>query len=546
MNQKRVYCLYRVSTVGQVEKDDIPMQRQYCWEFIERNLEWVLTNELYEKGISGFKVSAKERDAIQEMQRDAVQGKFEILLVYMFDRLGRKDDETPFVVEWFVQNGIEVWSAVEGQQRFDNHVDKLLNYIRYWQASGESVKTSVRTKTRLEQLTQEGCFTGGSVPYGYKLEKRGRINKKNREVCDVVIDEDAAQIIRLIFHKYVCDGYGSQRLCRYLSEIGIRKPDGKNIPTTSINRIIKNPMYMGVIHNGEARSEPIPELQIIDPKTFQRAQELMKGRATKHSDVPLNMSGHSLMVGNVYCGHCKHPLTLTTNGHKYVNRFGEVKREAKFRYTCTYNSRHPGECGGQSGYGMTKLDGIMDRIIRYQLGKVKAASADKIIAEGHEKAIELARARCNIASKQIDEKQRELADYEAETIKVIRGQSKLSIDLLNDLVAKAKEEIVSLTAALTDAQEELEKCLAGAEAQKQEYAQLETWADIYARCTFEARKMIVSQFVKSVYVYKDYTLEVEFNVAFEDFQNLVAECDGLRQTEPDIYVTPIAKENRPA
>lgn len=95
-------------------------------------------------------------------------------------------------------------------------------------------------------------------------------------------------------------------------------------------------------------------------------------------------------------------------------------------------------------------------------------------------------------------------------------------------------------------QEELEKCLAGAEAQKQEYAQLETWADIYARCTFEARKMIVSQFVKSVYVYKDYTLEVEFNVAFEDFQNLVAECGGLRQTEPDIYVTPVTKENRPA
>lgn len=154
----------------------------------------------------------------------------------------------------------------------------------------------------------------------------------------------------------------------------------------------------------------------------------------------------------------------------------------------------------------------------------------------------MARARCNIASKQIDEKQRELADYEAETIKVIRGQSKLSIDLLNDLVAKAKEEIVSLTATLTDARDELDRCLAGAEAQKQEYAQLETWAEIYARCTFEAQKMIVSQFVKSVYVYKDYSLEVEFNVAFEDFQNLVAECSGLRQTEPDIYVTTNTKK----
>ncbi len=56
----------------------------------------------------------------------------------MFDRLGRREDETPFVVQWFVQQGIEVWSTKEGEQRFDTHVDKLLTYIRFWQASGES------------------------------------------------------------------------------------------------------------------------------------------------------------------------------------------------------------------------------------------------------------------------------------------------------------------------------------------------------------------------------------------------------------------------
>lgn len=56
----------------------------------------------------------------------------------MFDRLGRKDDKTPFVVEWFVNQGIEVWSAKEGQRIFDTHVDKLLNYIMFWQASAES------------------------------------------------------------------------------------------------------------------------------------------------------------------------------------------------------------------------------------------------------------------------------------------------------------------------------------------------------------------------------------------------------------------------
>ena len=78
----------------------------------------------------------------------AIKHEFDVLLVFMFDRIGRIDDETPFVVEWFVKHGIEVWSVKEGEQRFDSHVDKLTNYIRFWQASGESEKTSMRIKTR--------------------------------------------------------------------------------------------------------------------------------------------------------------------------------------------------------------------------------------------------------------------------------------------------------------------------------------------------------------------------------------------------------------
>lgn len=198
----------------------------------------------------------------------------------MFDRLGRREDETPFVVEWFVKNGVEVWSAKEGQQRFDTHVDKLLNYIRYWQASGESIKTSVRTKTRMEQMTQEGHFTGGGVPFGYRLENKGRTNKRNQDVGDLVIDPDEAEIVKLIFQKYLCEGYGAQRLCRYLAEQGITNRKGRNIPTTSINRIIKNPIYTGVIRNGDSQSEVLPELQIIDAETYERAQQMMEKRVT--------------------------------------------------------------------------------------------------------------------------------------------------------------------------------------------------------------------------------------------------------------------------
>ena len=127
---KRVYALYRVSTLGQVEKDDIPMQKQCCHDFADQN-GWTIVKEFSEKGVSGYKKSASERDAIQQLRKAAMNKEFDILLVFMFDRLGRKDDETPFVVKWFVEQGIEVWSVMEGQQRFESHVEDLMNYMRW-------------------------------------------------------------------------------------------------------------------------------------------------------------------------------------------------------------------------------------------------------------------------------------------------------------------------------------------------------------------------------------------------------------------------------
>ena len=529
---KRVYCLYRVSTLGQVEKDDIPMQKQNCREFVQQQTGWEIVKEFSEKGVSGFKVSAKDRDAIQEIQRDALQNKFDVLLVFMFDRLGRREDETPFVVEWFVKNGIEVWSAKEGQQRFDTHVDKLLNYIRYWQASGESIKTSVRTKTRMEQLTQEGYFTGGGVPFGYRLEHQGRTNKRNQDVGDLVVEPDEAEIVKLIFQKYLYEGYGAQRLCRYLAEQGITNRKGRNIPTTTINRIIKNPIYTGVIRNGECQSEVLTDLQIIDVETFEKAQQMMEKRATHHNDVPLNTKGRSLLVGNVYCGHCGGRLTLTTSGRKRVRKDGTILRETRARYQCHYNIRHPGECDGQSGYGVDKLDKLVDQIIRIQLGRIQNAPPQELIEKQQAKELELIKSKLKLLNDQYRQKQREYQDLRAETIKVVQGTSRLNVDLLNSLVDETSDQIKQLEQQIQATTTELEETLRDASQVLQEYDQLIGWAEMYDNCTFEAKKMIVAQFVKAVRVRRDYEIDIEFNVSFEEFQALYLEGEPEESKGP--------------
>ncbi|MBS1332982.1 MAG: recombinase family protein [Clostridiales bacterium] len=130
-------------------------------------------------------------------------------MVFMFDRIGRIEYETPFVVEWFANNGIEVWSTREGQQRFENHTDKLTNYIRFWQAAGESEKTSIRIKNSFHQMEEAGLYTGGAVKFGYHLVDSGLINKKNQPIKKYEIDESEAEVVHLIDDMTVNKGYGS-------------------------------------------------------------------------------------------------------------------------------------------------------------------------------------------------------------------------------------------------------------------------------------------------------------------------------------------------
>lgn len=109
------------------------------------------------KGISGYKVSADDRDAIQDLKAAAERKEFDILLVYMFDRLGRKQNETPFVVEWFVSQGIEVNEyPKKDNSALKMDVDYLMNYMRFWQATGESRRAPPVSKSRDSALDRRG------------------------------------------------------------------------------------------------------------------------------------------------------------------------------------------------------------------------------------------------------------------------------------------------------------------------------------------------------------------------------------------------------
>ena len=199
-----------------------------------------------------------------------------------------------------------------------------------------------------------------------------------------------------------------------------------------------------------------------------------------------------------------------------------MTHELRPRYSCHFKPRHPGECDGQSGYGVKKLDSIVDQIVRAQLQKIKTNPNVNLISEQHQRSIDLAEIRLRLAKTQLAEKQRELADYQAEAIRVIRGESKFSDELLNTLIEQAKTEEKKRAQAVAAAQEELDLLNEGANREAEEFDHLISWADVYDTCSFETKKMFISQFIRAVRVFRDYNIEIDFNVSFDEFKNLKA------------------------
>lgn len=542
---ERVYCLYRVSTTKQVDHDeqdraDIPVQRKACREFAGK-MGWTIVGEEQETGVSGYKVSANDRDKLQLIKERAEQGKFDILLVFMFDRLGRKSDETPFVVEWFCKKGIRVWSVNEGEQRFESHTDRLTNYIRFWQADGESQKTSIRTKTALGQMVQEGRFRGGKTPFGYKLVKSGVFNKRKHEVYKLAIDEEEAEIVRMMFDLCISSGFGRWRMANFLNDHGIKNRKGENWHDASVGAILHNPLYKGILRSGDTYSEPFEEIQIIPPVTFDLAQKLMLERKMENKDerhIPLNTTGQSLLSGNVYCGHCGGRLVLTTNGTVVRKADGTEIRKKRIRYVCYRKTRRRFECDGQTGYTMHILDGMIEDILHQVFRKMQAVSDELIVGTAFEKQMSLLKAELQRAKVENANVNREYESLKAEIMKAVQGKSLLPADVLNEMADELRGKLMATSRRITELNEELADGNARMEDLRAEYQHILSWSEIYDQSERETQKMICAYIIKRVTVRRDYQLDIEFNINVQQFLHGI---DSLEK--PSIKRKPL-KANR--
>ena len=549
---KRVRCLYRVSTVKQLDKNDIPMQRIECKKFIDMMADWEFDKEYIEKGVSGYNKKLEDRDVLQEIRNDAINKEFDVLLVFMFDRLGRRDDETPFIVEWFYEHGIEIWSTQEGQQKFESRADKLINYIRYWQSGGESEKTSIRVRTKQKQMIEQGINITSVPPYGYRMVKTGIFTKRGVERKTYEIIPSEAEIVKTIFNLFTEEGYGGIRIAKYLNEKGYKTHKGLEWSYSTVNNMLRNPIYTGYlcfhkttvpIGGGKRKrvvnkdewiysKEKIPEFVIISEEQFEKAQKIKKARTNKNKECAeankeyfkYQTKGDMLFTGYIVCGGCGSKLTTRSSKRNIKLADGSNGFTKYNYYACMNNSSgRKCDCTKKSHKNNTIEEPVLQEIYKY-FDLLETRDLSEYVRKIHKSTKDIEGAQIRELEKSIKEKTRENDLLKKEIIKVITGKSAFSKQMLSELIEENNNKIEEFQKQKIELENLKKQKEIDFEQMMKVRNLIPNWKKVLMNSSIEKKKMILSQIIKEIVVY-DEKIDIHLKINFNEFLETAKKLD---------------------
>lgn len=525
----RMLILLRNSTKKQAEKIvkedgrieyDIPLQRSILRPWGERLGYEVLKEELVEGGVSGYKISAENRDEIVKLKAMADRHEFEVLGIYMSDRLGRIADETPLIVSYLNARGIKVLSYTEGEISSKTHNDKLMTYIRYWQAEGESLKTSIRIKDANEKGVEQGKWRGGNPPYGYRTVSKGTLNFKGRPIFDVEIDPYASEIVKRIFQMYK-EHYSTKTIAKILNDEGVPTKKGTLWGNNTITKILRNKLYIGIYELGKASknvrmTSPIMEnLRFIDENLFNEVQNMLtENKLVKDAKRP-TVRGSRLLTGLVCC-ECGKMYTAHTQVYKKTRSDGsEWEHEYSFYRCGSHRLPKTGQCNKKPIRAEYLEKAVVDDAKKFLL----ETDIDKLLTNHEDKLKEKEKEfteQLRKIGRDITQKEKELSKLKEEVCKILAGQSKFSEELITELIQNKESEIKSLAEKHTDIESRANDLKATIEQTKTLSADLNNWSERFDTQTINEKKTMLINLINKIMIFDD-KIEVKYRIRFDNF-----------------------------
>ncbi|HUU96945.1 MAG TPA: recombinase family protein, partial [Phycisphaerae bacterium] len=177
------------------------------------------------------------REALLQLLADAEARKFDRVLIYKYDRLGRNLAEASTIIAELEDCGVEVASVTEGKDALARGMHLVIGE-HYSRALAE------RTKDGLVKRFEQHAWTGGPPPYGYRIE----VDETGRH--RLAVKEDEASVVRWVFQVYTTEAVGLKEVAHRLRARGIPTRRAPYWSHVSVRGILTNGIYTGrVVYN---------------------------------------------------------------------------------------------------------------------------------------------------------------------------------------------------------------------------------------------------------------------------------------------------------
>lgn len=209
----------------------------------------------------------------------------------------------------------------------------------------------VQTMEGRKQKAREGKWNGGQAPFGYDLDSKN---------STLVVNEEEAEIVRIIYDKFVHTDMGADAICNYLNQRGYTK---KKVRGHELNyfarglimKILDNPVYTGKIAYGKNVTEKVKGTRdeyrrvktddylladglheaIVDEETWEAAREKRKRTGVKWNKTH-SLEHEHILSGLLKCPVCGAGMAGTVRRRKN-KKSGEYKDD--FYYRCQHRRK---------------------------------------------------------------------------------------------------------------------------------------------------------------------------------------------------------------
>ena len=227
----RVAIYVRVSTLYQVDKDSLPMQKQDLIAYAKLILgteDYVIFED------AGYSGKNMDRPKFQEMMSQIRSGAFTHMLVWKIDRISRNLLDFAGMYSELKDLGV---IFVSKNEQFDTSTamgEAMLKIILVF-AELERNMTSERVTATMISRANNGLWNGGRVPFGYDYAP---------ETMTFSVNEAEGRIVRMIHDLYE-DQRSLIRLSRLLNEKGCHTRAGNDWNPVSLLIILRSIFYCG-------------------------------------------------------------------------------------------------------------------------------------------------------------------------------------------------------------------------------------------------------------------------------------------------------------